>query len=78
MQADAAAEAEYDACTARRAAEAKEKEKMGALSRLGGKTSVERISRQLKDMRAEDRTGMGSEEFRALKEARELEDILFS
>jgi len=29
-------------------------------------------------MKADDRTGMGSEEFRALKEARDLEDILFS
>jgi hypothetical protein len=29
-------------------------------------------------MSAEERTGMGSEEFRALKEARDLEDILFS
>ena len=77
VRADAAAEAKHDACTARRAA-LKEKEERDGAKRPGAKAGVDRITQQLKDMSAEERTGMGSEEFRALKEARDLEDILFS
>ena len=77
VQADAAAEARHEASSARHAA-LKESDSRAASGRLGGKTGVDRITQQLKDMNAEDRTGMGSEEFRALKEARDLEDILFS
>lgn len=39
---------------------------------------VDDITQELKNLKAEDRTGYGSEEFRALKEARDLEDCLFS
>ena len=77
VRADAAAEAKHDACTARRAA-LKEKEERDGAKRPGAKAGVDRITQQLKDMSAEERTGVGSEEFRALKEARDLEDILFS
>ena len=79
MQADAAAEARHEACAARRVAQIKEeKEPDDAVLRRGGKAGVQRISQQLAQLRADDRTGVGSEEFRALKEARDLEDILFS
>ncbi len=77
VQADAAAEAKHEASNARRAA-LKEQEERDALRRPGAKVGVDRITQQLKDMAADDRTGVGSEEFRALKEARDLEDILFS
>jgi hypothetical protein len=77
VRADAAAEAKHDACTARRAA-LKEREERDGAKRPGAKAGVDRITQQLKGMSAEERTGMGSEEFRALKEARDLEDILFS
>jgi hypothetical protein len=77
VQEDAAAAAKHEAAAARRAA-LKEKEESDPLRRPGAKTGVDRITQQLKDMKADDRTGMGSEEFRALKEARDLEDILFS
>jgi hypothetical protein len=55
-----------------------EKEADDAVLRRGGKAGVQRITQQLAQLRADDRTGVGSEEFRALKEARDLEDILFS
>lgn len=77
VQADAAAEAKHEASNAHRAA-LKEQEERDALRRPGAKIGVDRITQQLKDMAADDRTGVGSEEFRALKEARDLEDILFS
>ena len=77
VRADAAAEAKHEASTARRAA-LKEKEERDPVMRPGVKTGVDRITQQLKGLSAEERTGMGSEEFRALKEARDLEDILFS
>ena len=86
VQPDAAAEARHEACAARRVAQIKEKEQDDAVVRRGGKAGgagggkagVDRITQQLAQLHADDRTGVGSEEFRALKEARDLEDILFS
>ena len=77
VQEDAAAAAKHEATAARRAA-LKEQEQSDSLRRPGAKAGVDRITQQLQRMHADDRTGMGSEEFRALKEARDLEDILFS
>ncbi len=45
---------------------------------VSGNAAVGRITEQLKALKAEDRTGHGSAEFRALLEARDLEDLLFS
>jgi hypothetical protein len=77
VQADAAAEARHLESSTRRAA-LKEQEVRDAVLRPGAKAGVDRITQQLKNLSADDRTGTGSEEFRALKEARDLEDILFS
>ena len=77
VQADAAAEAKHLESTTRRAA-LKAQEERGTTLRPGPKVGVDRITQQLKNLSADDRSGMGSEEFRALKEARDLEDTLFS
>ncbi len=78
VKADAAAEAKHEASAACRAAQLKEKEQRDAVKQPGCKAGVDRLTQQLKELQPDDRTGLGSEEFRALKEARDLEDILFS